>query len=71
MEWLIWLGAAISLAGVMGLVWCVVMALQARRAKLPDDQLRARLQKAVILNMAAFGLSALGLMMVITGILLG
>lgn len=71
MDWLIWIGAAIALAGVAGLVWCIVLALRARRAGLPDDALRARLQQVVVLNMAALGVSALGLMCVVAGILLG
>jgi hypothetical protein len=71
MEFLIWIGAAIALAGVAGLVWCIVLALRARRAGLPDDALRARLQHVVVLNMAALGVSALGLMCVVAGILLG
>ena len=71
MEFLIWIGAAIALAGVAGLVWCIVLALRARRAGLPDDELRARLQHVVVLNMAALGVSALGLMCVVAGILLG
>lgn len=71
MEWLIWIGAAIALVGVAGLAWCVALALRARRAGLPDDQMRAALQRVVALNMGALGISALGLMCVVTGILLG
>ncbi|HSF63228.1 MAG TPA: hypothetical protein VLA78_02500 [Paracoccaceae bacterium] len=71
MEYLIWIGAAIALAGVAGLVWCIVLALRARRAGLSDDALRARLQHVVVLNMGALGVSALGLMCVVAGILLG
>jgi hypothetical protein len=70
MEYLIWIGAAIALAGVAGLVWCIVLALRARRAGLSDDALRARLQHVVVLNMGALGVSALGLMCVVAGILL-
>ncbi|QYK39999.1 MAG: hypothetical protein KF887_11045 [Paracoccaceae bacterium] len=71
MEWLVWIGAAVALAGVAGLVWCVVTVTRARRAGLPDDALRAVLQRVVVLNMAALGVSALGLMCVVAGILLG
>lgn len=70
MEFLIWSGAAIAAAGIAGLVWCVVLVLRARRANLPDDEMRLRLQKAVMMNMAALGVSALGLMCVVAGILL-
>lgn len=71
MDWLIWIGAAISLAGVAGLVWCILLATRARRAGLSDEEMRARLQRVVMLNMAALGVSALGLMCVVLGILLG
>lgn len=71
MDWLIWIGAALTLGGVAGLLRCIQLAVAARRAGLPDDELRARLQGVVTLNLAALGLSALGLMMVVAGILLG
>ncbi|PTE19912.1 hypothetical protein C5F48_20380 [Cereibacter changlensis JA139] len=71
MDWLIWIGAAISLAGVAGLVWCIVLAMQARKAGLEEEAMHARLQRVVTLNMAALGISALGLMCVVVGILLG
>ncbi|MEA5160950.1 hypothetical protein [Cereibacter johrii] len=71
MEWMIWIGALISLAGVGGLVWCIWLALQARRSGLDDAAMRERLQRVVVLNVAALGVSALGLMCVVLGILLG
>jgi hypothetical protein len=71
MEWLIWVGAAVSLAGVAGLIRCILLALAARRAKLPEPELRARLRRIVVLNTGALFLSAIGLMMVIIGIMLG
>ena len=71
MDILIWIGTAFTLLGVAGLVYCIVLATQARRAGLPDDALRARLQRVVTLNLAALGISAIGLMLVVTGIMLG
>lgn len=70
MDVLIWIGAAVSLVGVAGLAWCVVMALRARNSGLPDKAVRAALQKVVIYNMGALGVSALGLMLVVLGIFL-
>jgi hypothetical protein len=46
------------------------LALQAKRSGLPDDQMKARLQKVVALNLAALAISALGLMAVVIGIIL-
>ena len=71
MQALIWAGALVSLCGIAGLVYCVMRALQARRSGLPDEAMRAELQRVVIINMAALAVSALGLMLVILGIFLG
>ena len=70
MDWLIWIGAAVALGGVVGLCRCIQLALRARRAGLDESALRARLQQIVTLNLAALGVSTLGLMMVILGIFL-
>lgn len=71
MAWLIWAGAAVTLAGLGGLVWCILAVARARRAGLAEEALRARLQSVIALNLGALFLSALGLMMVVAGIILG
>ncbi|ETA53838.1 hypothetical protein [Ponticoccus alexandrii] len=71
MDWLVWVGAALSLAGLLGLIWCIVTVWKARRSAADDEALRAIVRRVVPLNMAALGLSVLGLMMVILGIFLG
>lgn len=71
MELLVWAGSAITLAGVAGLLWCVLAVARARRAGLPDAALRARLARIVGWNLGALLLSALGLMCVVLGIFLG
>ena len=70
MGWLIWAGAAVTLAGVAVLVWCIRTVTVARRAGLEEDALRARLQKVVAVNLAGLGISAIGLGLVVTGLLL-
>lgn len=71
MEYLIWAGAATSLIGMAGIFYCIFLALKAKRAALPEDEMRARLQRIVLLNMGALLLSMVGLMMVVAGIILG
>lgn len=71
MDWLIWSGAGMSILGIAGIGWCVVLVTRARGAGLPDAELRARLRRVVALNLGALVLSAIGLMMVVVGILLG
>jgi hypothetical protein len=71
MAGLIWAGTAVSLAGLAAILWCVLDVWRARRAGLPDQALRARLRRAVAVNLAAFLVSALGLMLVLLGVMLG
>jgi uncharacterized membrane protein len=71
MEAMIWVGAVMTLLGVAGLGYCMLRAIRARRAGLEDSEMRAELQRVVAINMAALGVSALGLALVVTGILLG
>ena len=70
MDWLIWIGAAVSLGGIAGLLRCIQLALRARKSGLDSTAMRARLQQIVTFNLAALGVSALGLMLVVMGILL-
>ena len=70
METLVWVGTALSLLGLAGLLYCIFAALRARRAGLGDDQLRDRLKGLVIWNMGALLLSTLGLIVVVTGLFL-
>lgn len=70
MEYLIWAGGALSLAGLLGLVWCVLRVIRARRQGLDDEALRAVLQGVLPLNLGALALSVLGLMLVMVGLVL-
>ena len=70
MEWLVYLGALLSIVGLAGLVLSIVRVMRARRANLPDEELRAAIQKAMPLNLGALFLSVIGLMLVIVGVFL-
>lgn len=70
MDSLIWIGAAVSMAGVAGLGWCILHVLKLRRLALEDSEMRKRMQKAVVINFAALAVSTLGLMLVVLGIFL-
>ncbi len=70
-EMMIWAGAAISVLGLAGILWCIVKVARARRAKLADDDMRAVLQSVIPLNMGALFLSVTGLMLVAVGVILG
>ena len=70
MEILIWIGSILSLIGLVGLLWCIKTVLRAKKTAVSDEELRISLQKVVPFNMAALFLSAIGLMLVILGIML-
>jgi len=71
MDVLIWVGTALTLGGIAGLVACIVATARARRAGHDDATLRAKLKRIVAYNLGALMLSALGLMCVIAGVMLG
>lgn len=68
---LIPLGAVITLMGLVGLIWCILKVARARKQGLNDEELRVVMQTTVGLNLGALFLSAIGLMMVVLGIILG
>lgn len=70
MDWLIWIGALVSLIGVAGLIYCIVLVARIRRERLEETAMKQRLQGLVALNMGALAISAIGLIMVVIGILL-
>ena len=70
MELLIWIGSILSILGLVGLLWCIKTVLKAKKSAVSDEELRSSLQKVVPLNMASLFLSAIGLMLVILGIML-
>jgi hypothetical protein len=70
MEWLVWTGTALALVGLVVLGYCIFAAITAKRAGLPDDAMRARLQRIVVINMGALLISVLGLMSVVIGVVL-
>ena len=70
MDWLIIIGTVIALAGLAGLVVSALRVVRARRAGLDNAALKEAVRGAMVLNMGAFALSALGLMMVVVGVIL-
>ncbi|WP_420569786.1 hypothetical protein [Thalassovita sp.] len=71
MDILVWVGAAISVAGLLGLVWCIFRVAKAKRAGLNDDELREAVKRVVPINLGALFMSVIGLMLVILGVFLG
>ena len=70
MELLIGLGAIISLIGIAGIILSVVQVRRAKKIAKDDEELRAKIQSAMPLNLGSFLLSVLGLMCVVVGVIL-
>lgn len=68
MDWLIWVGAAISLLGLAGLIASILRVNRARKSGLSDEELRASVQSAMPLNLGSLFLSVIGLMVVMVGL---
>lgn len=71
MDLLIGLGAVISVIGLAGIILSMVQVRRAKRDAIDDEDLRAKIQAAMPLNLGSFFLSILGLMCVVVGVLLG
>lgn len=71
MESVVWIGAGLSSLGLIGIVYSIVAVARAKRANLPDEELRARVSAILPINLAALLVSVIGLMAVVIGIMLG
>jgi D-alanyl-lipoteichoic acid acyltransferase DltB (MBOAT superfamily) len=65
---LIWGGAAVAFLGVIGLLACGMASMRARG--MGEQAARAVMQKVVVWNLAAMGVSVLGLAALVTGLVL-
>jgi hypothetical protein len=70
MELLIGLGAVLSTVGIAGIILSIVKVRYAKKNAKSDEELRAKIQSAMPLNLGAFFLSMLGLMCVVIGVIL-
>ena len=70
METVIWIGAALSVVGLIGIIYSIIAVARAKRAGLTDEELRARVTKILPVNLGALFISVIGLMSVIVGVML-
>ena len=68
---LVILGGLMVLAGLGGLGYCIRAGLVIRRDKPDPETVRARLQGLVALNLGSVALAALGLGVIVVGLVLG
>jgi hypothetical protein len=67
---LAFLGLLMALLGLGGLGWCIAQGLRIRRAGLPPAEIHARLHRLLAVNLGSVGLAALGLAILVVGLLL-
>jgi hypothetical protein len=63
-------GAALVAAGLFGLGWCIRAGYVIRREKPDPAEIRARLTRLLAINLGSVGLAALGLAMLVAGLML-
>ncbi len=66
----LWIGVALTLAGLAGLAWCVRKAAWLRRADITDEQATVELRRLVPANVAAVGVAFIGLAVLVVGVIL-
>lgn len=70
MQTLAILGLLLTVLGLGGLGYCIVQGLRIRGGALPAEQIHARLHRLVAVNLASVGVAALGLAMLVAGVVL-
>ncbi|MCH2078056.1 MAG: hypothetical protein MK180_14460 [Rhodobacteraceae bacterium] len=70
MATLVPIGTVITVAGLGLLGYCIFAVMRARKANLSDEEMKARLQTLVAINLGALALAGIGLMCVVVGIFL-
>lgn len=71
MQFIMPIGVVLTLLGLVALIYCIIKVVRARKANLSDDEMNAVLQPIVAINLGALCVSAIGLGVVVVGILLG
>ena len=70
MQHLTYPGILMTTAGLAGLGYCVLEGLRIRRAGLPPEEIHRRLHRLLAVNLGSVGLAALGLALLVAGLLL-
>ena len=71
MDIIVAIGAGLSVIGLFGIVYSIVIVVRAKRAHLSDEDMRAKMSKVLPVNLGALFISVIGLMTVALGLMLG
>lgn len=69
MTWLVLTGTTLAVIGLAIVIYCIIAAVATKRAGLEDAEMRARLQRVVVINMIGLVASATGLIAVVMGVI--
>ncbi|MFT3974314.1 MAG: hypothetical protein QM699_12940 [Amaricoccus sp.] len=64
------LGLVLTLAGLFGLGACIWRGVRIRRSALPPAEVHAALHRLIALNLASVGAAAIGLGLLVVGLVL-
>lgn len=67
---MIWIGGALSVLGLFGVLWCIRKATWLKGADPNEIDAKAELGKLMFVHMAAIGSAFLGLGLLVSGLLL-
>ena len=67
---LFYAGVAITLIGLLGILWFIHRARRLKRRRDDDKALHAEFRTLIFVNIAAFGLAFLGLSLAVVGLIL-
>tara|TARA_Y100000385_G_C12650633_1_gene449347 strand:- start:308 stop:520 length:213 start_codon:yes stop_codon:yes gene_type:complete len=70
MDWFIIPGIIVTFIGLGLLFYTIARIMRAKKQGLGDDDMKIQLQSAIAWNLGAMGCSAIGLMMLVIGIML-
>ncbi len=69
MEIMIYIGAFLAVIGIAGIGYCAVKAQRVRK-ETDEAEAKAQLQQIIALNLGSLAIAALGLIMVVMGMVL-
>tara|TARA_B110000483_G_C18054489_1_gene487882 strand:- start:483 stop:695 length:213 start_codon:yes stop_codon:yes gene_type:complete len=70
MDWLIIPGVIVTCIGLGLLIYTIARIWRAKKQDVSEEEMKAQLQAAIAWNLTAMGCSAIGLMIVVLGVLL-
>ena len=70
MDFLIYIGGTFTLVGLIGLGYCIKMAMAIKREGGDAADATKRLRALVAWNLGAMGMSSIGLAMIVVGLIL-